>query len=74
MNPLFPDARMWSRDELIAILGEPEREKMQISHSEIMADGSQSITPVEVNRGTIGAQRIMFWRCSPVPSDAEDVH
>jgi|GEM_PF-5703638 len=66
------EPRTWSREELIAILGQPDSEKTQTSDSEDLPDG-QYITSVEVDNNTIGATRVLHWWCSPVADDAEDI-
>lgn len=73
MNEGMSEPKTWSRDELVAILGQPDSEKTQISQSEDLPDG-QYITSVEVDKDTIGATRVIHWWCSPIPDDAEDIN
>lgn len=59
----MPGPGTWPRDDLIAMLGQPNSEKTQISISQDLPEG-QSISSVEVDSNTIGATRLMSWACS----------
>jgi len=65
MNQGMPEPGAWPRDDLVAMLGQPDEERTQVSRSEDRPDG-QHIFTEDVDKDTIGATRVMYWRCSCV--------
>lgn len=65
--------KKWLRTELIAILGQPVKEWITKSQSDVSPEGVNIGTALKLDAPEEGAFKILKWRCTPLPSGVDDL-